>query len=68
MQSNGEGPESAEEALQNYWRERIDEFERIIYPVFHEKGYSKNTAFMITMLDEVDDAIMAAIAAREKLQ
>lgn len=51
-------------ALANYWKERIDVFEAVIYPVFHERGYSKNTAFLVSMIDELDDSITTVIALK----
>lgn len=67
---NGDGPEGGEvdesiEALQKYWEEKLDEFEKVIYPVFYKKGYSKNTALMVAMMDELDDALLVAAAARQ---
>lgn len=56
--------ESATQALQKYWEERLDQFETIIYPVFYKRGYSKNTALMVAMMDELDDALMAATSLK----
>lgn len=56
----------AKHALQAYWNERLEEFEKVIYPVFYTKGYSKNTALLACMMDELDDSlVVAAAAARE---
>ncbi len=73
-QPKDEGAEAPEEltqdeathALRQYWSDRLDEFEKIIYPVFYAKGYSKNTALLAYMMDELDDAVMVAVSAREK--
>jgi hypothetical protein len=61
-----EGEIEKDEALQalcGYWAERLDEFEKI-YPTFGARGIGRNTALMAMMIDELDDAVMAAIAAR----
>lgn len=71
MPHNDEGAESptevtqdaAREALRQYWRDRLIEFEEIVYPVFHERGYSKNTALQVYMIDELDDAVMVAVSS-----
>lgn len=56
----------AKTALQQYWNERLEEFEKVIYPVFYTRGYSKNTALLACMMDELDDSlVVAAAAARE---
>lgn len=52
------------EELREYWIERLDKFEREIYPIFHERGYSKNTALTTYMLDELDTAVMLSLSAR----
>ena len=56
--------DEATKALQDYWTSRIEEFERIVYPVFYAKGYSKNTALLVYMIDELDDAVMVAVSAK----
>lgn len=74
LQPKGEGAESPSEmsqdeatmALQQYWEDRLNEFETIIYPVFSKRMYSKNTALLVYMMDELDDAVMVAATARGK--
>jgi hypothetical protein len=66
----GEGDEGGEvdegiATLRKYWNDRLEEFERVIYPVFYVRGYSKNTALLVAMLDELDDALMVAAATRQ---
>jgi hypothetical protein len=58
-------PTSAEQkqAIQEYWNGRLQEFEEIIYPVFYARGYSKNTALLVYVMDELDDALVVAAAA-----
>lgn len=60
-------PEESEaenkQALQEYWNEQLIAFEEIIYPVFYARGYSKNTALLAYMMDELDDALVIAAAA-----
>lgn len=51
------------QALRQYWHERLVEFEKVIYPVFYTHGYSKNTALLVHMMDELDDALVVAAAA-----
>jgi hypothetical protein len=53
-------------ALQQYWAEKLKEFEETIYPVFHALGYSKNTALQAYMMDELDSALVIATATRSK--
>lgn len=70
--AQSEGPESptemtqddATKALREYWNSRIEEFETIVYPVFYARGYSKNTALLVYMMDELDDAVMVAVSAK----
>ena len=59
-----EGDEASIQALRNYWDERIQEFERVEFPVFYARGYSKNTALMVVMMDELSDALSVAAAIK----
>lgn len=63
-----EKAEAAKQALQNYWNERLVEFETIIYPVFYARGYSKNTALLACMMDELDDSLVVAAAAARGME
>lgn len=67
-----ETPESqelaAQQSLREYWNERLTEFEAVIYPVFYTRGYSKNTALLAVMMDELDDSLVVAAAAARRLE
>lgn len=52
--------------LRNYWLQRLNEFEKVEYPVFYAKGYSKNTALTAVMIDELAEALTIASAIRGK--
>ena len=51
-------------AMQDYWAEKLDYFEQVILPVFAARGYGKNTALYTFVLDELDDSVMVAVAAK----
>lgn len=53
--------------LRKYWDMRIKEFEAQVYPVFYAQGYSKNTALLAYMIDELDTSIVIATSARKIL-
>lgn len=59
-----DGEDKSIHDLQNYWRERLEEFEKVEYPVFYKMGYSKNTALMVVMMDELSDTLTVAAAIK----
>lgn len=72
-----DGPEAIDElekdesvqALRKYWADRLEQFEKVEYPVFYAKGYSKNTGLAVVIMDELSDALsVAAAAARGQIK
>lgn len=61
-------PDEELAAMGEYWKEYLDNFELQIYPIFHERGYSKNTALMAYALDQLDTAVMMTLARRGEVR
>ena len=50
--------------IEQYWENRLKEFDETIYPIFHKHGYGKNTALTVWALDELESSLIIATSAR----
>lgn len=54
-----------EKELRAYWNDKLESFERVLFPVFAARGIGKNTALTAVVVDDLESTILNAIDTSE---
>lgn len=47
-----------EKELRAYWNDKLEAFERVLFPVFAAHGIGKNTALTAVVIDDIESTLL----------